>query len=93
MAHESSPGEQPKFATRAGVSFRGLRRSHANAGTFVREETVYSRWGISVHLLVSKTRETGLSPEKDHVLLGIHENSAWKTWHRRKHHVGVGWRS
>ena len=75
------------------LSFRRLRRIHVNAGTFVREETGNSRWGISIHLPESKMRETGLSPEKDHVLPGIRENSACKTWHKRKHCIGVGRRS
>lgn len=90
---EASPGEQPKFATRAGVIFQKIEKIHANSGTFVREEAGNSRWGINIHLSVSKKRETGLSPEKDHVLPGIRENSACKTWHTRKHRAGVGRRS
>lgn len=44
--------------------------------------------GISVQLPEGKTKETGLSPDKDHLLTAMHRNSAYKRWHRSKHRVG-----
>ena len=44
--------------------------------------------GISVQLPEGKTKETGLSPEKDHLLTGMHKNSDYKRWHGSKHRVG-----